>query len=81
MSKFEISPTTTKLCMPGSMSGTVHDKRAGGKKYKFYAGIESRKVSMIFEITGGDPAMPNTRCVDQKSVARIRREIEATLAV
>jgi hypothetical protein len=80
-SKFEVSEPTTKLAMPGSIRGTVRDKRAGGLSYQWFADVVTRKVTMIYEITGGDPAMPNVRCIDQSSVGRIKREVEQAIAL
>lgn len=78
--KFEVSEPTTKLCNPGSVRGRVTDRRAGGKSYQYYADDRTRKVIMIYEITGGDRESPNVRCIDQSSVARIRREVETAIA-
>jgi hypothetical protein len=79
-SKFEVSKPTTHMAMPGSIRGTVRDLRAHGISYQWFADERTRKVTQIYAITGGDPSMPNTRCVDQSSVTRIKREIEAAIA-
>lgn len=80
-SKFEVSEPTTKMAMPGHIRGTIRDKRAGGISYQWFADVVTRKVTMIYAITGGDPAMPNVRCVDQSSVTRIKREVEEAIAL
>jgi len=78
--KFEVSKPTTDMCMPGSMRGTVRDRRAGGKSYQYFIDVATRKVTNIYQIVGGDPSMPNTRPVDKSSVKRIMREVEAAIA-
>ena len=80
-SKFEVSEPTTRMAMPGQIRGTVRDLRAHGISYQWFADERTRKVVQIYAITGGDPAMPNVRCVAQSSVTRIRREVEEAIAL